>query len=607
MLCKKWTYCLLFGVVVIAPQITYSQDPVKIDSLENSLESGKRKARFDLLTALSVELARTDHDRSLKLADEAISIAEKKRSIRLEVTAYINKGYCYELNYEDSLAAALFRKALEISRENNYDEGTAEALYRIGRSFSYQKDYTLSGEFLDSALVLSRKTTSLKTEGQVLASMADNLRQTGDIDSALKCCQQSLEAAAMANDLNTMGNVYSSIGSIHYSQGEFRKAVSAYEKSRDLRIRQGNRLRTAQTENNIANCYFNMARYDVAIGYYQKALPVFEELKNSTGIASIYNGMAVIYFEQKLYGKSLENHLKKLEISKATGNLREVGNTLNNIGNVYEKMTFDSLTLELGKEYQDIVIRDKSGKYLNAYSRAFNYYNQALQIRKELDDRPGLLATLGNTGLAYLHSGKLDTAMAYLNKALNLSLELNNTAELARTLMRIGQVYDYKGRHDMAVEYLRQSREYAVQTDLKAVLQEIYLTMSDIFEKKKDYGQALVFYKLFSDVKDSISKKETLNLMAEMQVKFETENLIKANELLVVKSQLTEARLKQQRILILLFMIVLGLVTCLVVLLFIRNYRRRKELSREYPVSPGASMRLKNVSLKLTRFFHWII
>ena len=75
----------------------------------------------------------------------------------------------------------------------------------------------------------------------------------------------------------------------------------------------------------------------------------------------------------------------------------------------------------------------------------------------------------------------------------------------------------------------------------------------------------------------------------------------------MVKSQLTEARLKQQKILILLFIIVLGLVTGLVVVLVIRNYRRRKELLYEDKEHLDSSILLKKISLKLTRFYHWIV
>src|SRR4030042_501954 len=174
---KFSTYCLLFCSFFITQPIIYAQDPVKIDSLENVLKSSNRKNRFDILIALSAELARIDNARSYELADEAISLAKKKHDIKLEVSGYINKGYCHELNYEDSIAATLFRKALEISDEKNYNDGKAEALYRIGRSLSYQRDYSASSEYLEKALELARNSGNIKIEGQVLSSMADNMRQ----------------------------------------------------------------------------------------------------------------------------------------------------------------------------------------------------------------------------------------------------------------------------------------------------------------------------------------------------------------------------------------------------------------------------------------------
>jgi len=607
MLRRLVTYCLLFCSFFSSPQAIYSQDPVKIDSLENVLKSKKKKDRFEVLTALSVEIARLDYVQSQELADEAISLAKKRRDIKLEVSGYINKGYCHELNYEDSIAATLFRKALEISNEKNYNDGKAEALYRIGRSLSYQRDYSASAEYLDKSLELARNSGNFKIEGQVLSSLADNMRQAGNIDEAMAFYQKSLESARKADDINTLGNVYSTIGSLYYSRGDYHQAIRNYEESRKFRIQMGSRLRTAQTENNIANSYYNLARYDMAIEYYQKALPLFEELKYSVGIASVYNGMAVIYFDQKLYDKSLEYHSRKLEISEETGNLKEVGNTLNNIGNVYEKMTYDSISEILGSDYESIVIREKTDIYLKAYSKALDYYNQSLEIRNKVNDRPGLLSTLGNIGVLYLHSGKLDIAMKYLDKARILSQEMNNTAELALSLMRIGQVYNYKGQNDMTIRYMNQSLQYAAQSDLKAVMEDIYMTLSDIFEKKNDYYQALTYYKLFSNMKDSISREESVKMMTEMQLKFETESILKANELLVVQSQLSETRVRQQKFIIYFFIIILGLISGLVLFLVIRNYRKRQELNRNESGNLNSSLLLKKISLKLTRLFHWII
>lgn len=592
---------LIFDTVILA------QDPAKIDSLENALKSANRKARFDILVALSSELARTDNARSYLLADEAIASANKRKDVENKVTAYINKGYCHELNYEDSLAAVMFEKALEISEKEHYDVGISDALYRIGRSYSYRKEYALSSEFLEKSLHLAKKINNLKIEGQVLACMADNMRQTGNIDETVRIYNEALKPAMEEEDINTAGNIYSSLGSISYARGNFHEAINHYEQSRKMRIRQGNMLRAAQTENNIANAYYNVARYDMAIEYYQKALPVFEKFKYSAGIASIYNGMAVIYFDQKLYDKSLENHLKKLEISRSTGNIREVGNTLNNIGNVYAKMTYDSIAGMLGPDYEYIIALLKTDKYLEMYSVALDYYNQAMQIREDLNDRQGLLSTMGNIGILYMHAGRLETSMEYLEKAMLISREMNNINELARVLMRIGQVNALKGKYDTAIRYLKQSLDYALQADTRTLMEEIYRILSLVYEKKNDYNQALTYYKLYGAVKDSLSKQETLNMITEMQVKFETDNILKANELLMVKSQLSEARVKQQKILIYFFIIILVIISMLVFFMIRRNYMKRQKKQSPAHNNLFSGLWFRKISMKLLRFFHWLI
>jgi tetratricopeptide (TPR) repeat protein len=604
---KLTTYGLIIFSLFTFQSTLFAQDPVKIDSLENALKSANRKARFDILIALSSELARSDKDRSYALADEAISISKKRNDIKLEVAGYINKGYCHELNYEDSMALLLFEKALEISEKEHFNDGIADALFRIGRSFSYQKDYARSAEFLDKSLELAKTYKILKTEGQVLACKADNLRQSGRIDEAVSLYNEALRPAREAEDINTIGNIYSSLGAIFFAQGNFHEAINNYGQSRAMRIQQGNMLRVAQTDNNIANAYYSIARYEMAIEYYQKALPVFEKFRYSPGIASIYNGMAVIYFDQKLFDKSLEYHLKKLEISKASGNLREVGNTLNNIGNVYEKMTYDSLTAILGTDPEYIIARDKTGQYVQSYSKALDYYEQAMQIRKDLNDGQGLLSTMGNIGILYMHAGKPDISMDYLDQARKLSLEMNNTNELARDLMRIGQVLALKGQYDEAIRYLKQSLDYALQADIKALTEDIYRSLSGIYEKKNDYSQALAYYKLFSTMRDSLNRKETLNMIAEMQVKSESENAVKANELLLVKSKLNEARVKQQKILICFFIFIFIIISVMVFFLIRMNYKYRTKTKPSKQGIIFSGFWFRKFSLRLMRYFHWFL
>ena len=573
---KHNIFSLLLSILLIFSQNLFPQDQAKVDSLENLLLSATGKERFEILGALSAEISRSDNSRSLELADEAISLAKDLNNIELEIDGYIYKGYALESVMKDNEALEIYQKALDVTEENNYDKGRAKALYRIGRSFQFQRDYPRSDEYLNQALEISKKIKDLKIQGEILYMLADNLRQTGNSESALKKFNEALEVARKAEDLNTMAGTYGNIGLVYYAQGDFNEAIKNYEEAKKLRIEQGNKPQAARIDGRIANAYYNLAKYDLAIEYYQKALPVFEQYKDNAGVASVYNGMAVIYFTQKFYTKALENHLKKLEINREMGDQREVGNTLNNIGTVYSDIATDSLMNLFGDTFQDSVIREKSDKYFYMFALALDYYNQSLAIREQLNDRPGLAKTLNNIGTAYMHSGKLDQARDYYERSLTISEKSNDANELSLSLLRLGTIYNYKGEYDRSLSYLNQSLKYALELDIKETTKDIYLNLSDVYARLNNYPKALEYYKLHSTIKDTIAKKETRDMISEMQVKYETDAVMKDNQLLITQSELSQSKVRQQRTIIYFFIFGFFSISALVVLLVRQNNQRKK-------------------------------
>jgi tetratricopeptide (TPR) repeat protein len=573
---KHNIFSLLLFILLIFSQNLFPQDQAKVDSLENLLLSATGKVRFEILGALSAEIASSDNVRSLELADEAISLAKDMNNIELEIDGYVYKGFAYESVFKDDEALKIYQKALEVSEQRGSDKGKAKSLYRIGKLYSNLRDFNRSDEYLNQALELSREIKDFKIQGEVLYMLADNLRKTGDIDSALKKFNEAMEVARKTEDLNTMAGIYGNIGLIYYAQGKFNEAIKNYEEAKKLRIEQGNKPQAARIDGRIANAYYNLAKYDLAIEYYQKALPVFEQYKDNAGVASIYNGMAVIYFTQEFYDKALEIHLKKLEISRAMGDSSEVGNTLNNIGIVYSKEATDSLTRVFGIDFQDSVIREKTNKYYDLFSDALNYYNQSLAIREQLNDRPGLAKTLNNIGTAYLYSGRLDMARDYYERSLSISEKINDANEIALSLSKIGTIYNYKRDYDRALNYLNQGLEYARRLDLKEIIKDIYLNLSDVHAKLNKYPKALEYYKLHSAIKDTISRKETRDMISEMQVKYETDAVKKDNQLLITQSELSQTKVKQQRTIIYFFIFGLFSISSLVVLLIRQNSHRKK-------------------------------
>jgi len=572
-----------FKILTILPVLIFSLNPVlvaqdqaKIDSLENLLVGTTGENRFRLLIEVSSDLIRLDPALSHKYADEAISLAGNLEKTDLEIEALINKGIIYEGLADDKHALEIFSDALRISEEKQYDKGRAEALLRIGRSYAFMRQYEQSNNYLNQALELTREIGDGELEGMVLLNQGENLRNTNKFDEALVKYDEAIEVSEQVNDKTNLANSYTRKGLVSYALGNYNQAIQNYEKAMQYRIELGDRGRQGSLFLNIANAYFNLAKYDLSIENYQKALTIFEELNDLRGISFVYNGMAVIYFEQKFFDKALENHFKKLEISRKTGNMKEVGNTLNNIGIVYTVIAEDSLKKLFGPEYTDSIIEEPGDKYLNIFSRALDYYQQALEIREELNDRAGLTKTLNNLGTAYLHAGKLNNALEYFERARTLSEEMNDINELATSLLWLGEISHYKGQYERALYYLNQSLEHALEIDIKRTIQSVYERMSEVYTDMGNYKQALEYHKLYTAVKDTISRKETLDMITEMQVKYETEALMKDNQLLTAQSELNDAKLRQQRIVIYFFIFVLLSISALVVLLVRQNNQKKR-------------------------------
>ncbi|WXT99576.1 MAG: hypothetical protein Ctma_0276 [Catillopecten margaritatus gill symbiont] len=56
---------------------------------------------------------------------------------------------------------------------------------------------------------------------------------------------------------------------------------------------------------------------------------------------------------------------------------------------------------------------------LGKVDKAIEYYQQALEISREIKDRQGEGNRLGNLGLAYARLGKVDKAIEYYQQALD--------------------------------------------------------------------------------------------------------------------------------------------------------------------------------------------
>ncbi|MGA9378739.1 MAG: tetratricopeptide repeat protein, partial [Phormidium sp.] len=159
----------------------------------------------------------------------------------------------------------------------------------------------------------------------------------------------------------------------------------------------------------------------------------------------------------------------------------------------------------IGAVYQDI------GKP----QEALKYYNQALPITREVNNRSGEATTLSNIGLVYQDIGKPQEALKYYNQALPITREVNNRSGEARTLNNIGQVYQAIGQPQEAWKYYNQAlpitREVNDRAGEAATLSNIglvYYSIGQPQEALKYFNQALLIRR---EVNDRAGEATTLS------------------------------------------------------------------------------------------------
>ncbi|HKE59732.1 MAG TPA: CHAT domain-containing tetratricopeptide repeat protein, partial [Pyrinomonadaceae bacterium] len=91
---------------------------------------------------------------------------------------------------------------------------------------------------------------------------------------------------------------------------------------------------------------------------------------------------------------------------------------------------------------------------LGDWQKSLDYFNQALLLQKNIDDRRwGEATTLTSIGIAYTNLGALQPALDHLNQALQLHRAVGNRAWEVTTLNQLGVVYRSLGQTDKALEY----------------------------------------------------------------------------------------------------------------------------------------------------------
>ena len=103
-------------------------------------------------------------------------------------------------------------------------------------------------------------------------------------------------------------------------------------------------------------------------------------------------------------------------------------------------------------------IKGISCYFRSEYEHALEHYNEALEIRKKLENNEkGIAALLNNIAMVHFDQGEYNKSIEILTQALTIEEKLGNDVSVASSLGNIGLIYREQDEYEMAISYYKKS------------------------------------------------------------------------------------------------------------------------------------------------------
>ncbi|MFN8714378.1 MAG: tetratricopeptide repeat protein [Bacteroidota bacterium] len=162
-----------------------------------------------------------------------------------------------------------------------------------------------------------------------------------------------------------------------------------------------------------------------------------------------------------------------------------------------------SFAQETGDEKREAWILNYMGGayyYASRYDSSLYYHEQALAIRKRIDDWKGLGASYNNIGQIYDDQGRKEIALDYYLRSLDYMKKTNYQRGLGIVNNSLGNLYYYQKDYDKALVYFSEGVVLSEKADDDFGLMNSYNNIGLIWKEKKEIEKALMFYRRALDI-----------------------------------------------------------------------------------------------------------
>jgi len=441
--------------------------------------------------------------------------------------------------------------SLKIQLESLEGDQRIECLLAIAMEISTE-DPSASIKFANEALELSQISNNIVLQARCRKNLGDFFYQQGRYSKAHICFKKTLAVLKKENSKREFSEIYIKIGQIYSREGVLDSAAMYFEQAFVWAKKNQDTIYQIKSLRSIGNTFYKKGQFDEALKNYTKALAVSSwVVPRDIEVANLYNNLGVLFSDWAKYPQSLSYYLKSLAIEDSLGNDKKIVRLYNNIGTIYW--------------------------YQNQPDSALVYYLKSLKGREKYGDINGKAYVLNNLGMYYGSKGETKKSLDYFNESLKSFEAMSNRSGIVMALYNIGSVYQMEENYNLAKKYFSQSLSIAKNQNFSDYIVSNYEALKEIYSELGDWERAYQTLEIYKTINDSIRDKQNIELLSEIEVKFEKEK--KQAELQILKNQMHATELNKDKTLITItgFIVILFLIIISTYIL-IRQIRMRADI-----------------------------
>lgn len=367
----------------------------------------------------------------------------------------------------------------------------------------------------------------------------------------------------------------------------------------------------------INNLPFEVRLKDAAIldKVYLKNAEESAKIHYDLGEAKSYSNLSLVYYYQGKYEKDLAYSLKAIHIFEKLNDLENLSLEWGELGYRMKKRNLEKAIQYMQKSKQIAEKNNLQKPLLSIYNNygvlkemkveydsALFYYKKGLALKQKINDQLGIPYSLNNIAGVFVLRKQFDKAEENYQKALEIRKKINDTVGIAENYSYLGDMHLMQKDFKKAIGFYQKSTELTDKHKYLGLSQDSYRKISECYENLGDHQNALQNFKKFSALKDSLINQETNSKIAELEVKFDTNE--KEKQLLQKQAEVETSRIKFS------VAIVFAILASIIGFLFYRQQRlKNKQQHQEFELKSAMAQiesqnKLQEQRLSISRDLH---